>query len=100
MASRLDSIDKEILRFLQRDGRVSNRDLAPAIGLSPAPCLRRVQHLEEHGYIRGYVALVDRERVERGLTVFITVRLQQHTARTVDRFEAEILKDPAVLECY
>lgn len=100
MTVRLDDIDKRILQVLQRDGRLSNRDLATTVGLSAAPCLRRVQRLEEHGYIRGYVALVDPEIVDRGLTVFITVRLQQHTTRTVDRFEAEILEEPAVLECY
>ncbi|MCR6488691.1 Lrp/AsnC family transcriptional regulator [Amycolatopsis sp. OK19-0408] len=96
----LDSIDKEILRILQRDGRLSNRDLAAAVGLSAAPCLRRVQRLEEQGYISGYAALVDRDLVGRGLTVFVTVRLAQHTKHAIERFEAEVGKDPAVLECH
>lgn len=100
MPATLDRIDREILRRLQRDGRMSNRDLAAAVGLSAAPCLRRVQRLEEAGHIRGYVALVDPETVDRGLTVFISVRLERHTSRTVDRFETEILKNPAVMECY
>jgi Lrp/AsnC family leucine-responsive transcriptional regulator len=64
--------------------------------LSPAPCLRR----EANGYIRGYVPRVDPTAVDRALTVFITVRLERHTTSTVSHFEAEILKDPAVLECY
>ncbi|WIX98410.1 Lrp/AsnC family transcriptional regulator [Amycolatopsis mongoliensis] len=96
----LDSIDQAILRILQRDGRMSNRDLASAVGLSAAPCLRRVQRLEEQGYISGYAALVDRDLVGRGLTVFITVRLAQHTKRAIERFETEIVQDPAVLECH
>jgi DNA-binding Lrp family transcriptional regulator len=100
MATELDGIDKEILRRLQRDGRISNRELAASVGLSPAPCLRRVQRLEEHGYIRGYVALIEPDKVGRGLTVFITIRLERHTTSSVERFETEIVKDPAVLECY
>lgn len=100
MAKNLDATDKEILRILQRDGRISNAELAAAVRLSPAPCLRRVQRLEADGYIRGYVALVDPSAVDRALTVFVTVRLERHTTSTVSHFEAEILKDPAVLECY
>ncbi|HEY7263576.1 MAG TPA: Lrp/AsnC family transcriptional regulator [Trebonia sp.] len=96
----LDEIDKSILRVLQRDGRRSNRDLASAVGLSAAPCLRRVQRLEEQGYISRYAALVDRSMVGRGLTVFIAVRLAQHTKSAIERFETEVLKDPAVLECH
>lgn len=96
----LDDIDRTILKVLQRDGRKSNRDLASAVGLSPAPCLRRVQRLEEQGYISGYAALVDRSLVGRGLTVFISVRLAQHTKSAIERFETEVLQDPAVLECH
>ncbi len=99
-ATTLDAIDRDILRHLQADGRMSNRDLAAAVGLSAAPCLRRVQRLEADGYIRGYVALVEPEAVDRGLTVFIMVQLERHTTRTVDQFETEILKHPAVLECH
>lgn len=100
MLADLDRIDRHILRLLQTDGRMSNRDLAAVVGLSAAPCLRRVQRLEASGHIRGYVALVDPESVERGLTVFITVRLERHSNTAVERFEAEVRKDPAILECY
>ncbi len=96
----LDNVDRQILAVLQTKGRIPNTELAAAVRLSPAPCLRRVQRLEEDGYIRGYVALLDADAVGRGLTVFVSVSLERQTKAAVDRFEAEILKYPEVLECY
>lgn len=96
----LDEIDLRILNVLQRDGRISNQDLADLVGLSPSPCLRRVKHLEKSGVVEKYVALVNPTAVERGLQAFVEVRLDRQTRAAVDRFEAEILKHPEVLECY
>jgi Lrp/AsnC family leucine-responsive transcriptional regulator len=96
----LDEIDCHILDVLQRDGRISNQDLADQVGLSPSPCLRRVKLLESSGIIQKYVALVDPIAVGRGLQAIVEVRLDRQTSASVDRFEKEILKYPQVLECY
>ena len=71
---KLDTFDRKILVALQRDGRLSNVQLAEEIGLSPSPCLRRVRMLEEAGVIRGYQAVLDRDEVGLGLTIFVGVR--------------------------
>lgn len=96
----LDEIDVRILEVLQRDGRISNQDLADEVGLSPSPCLRRLRELEKRGVIQKYVALVNPAAVGHGLQAFVEVRLDRQTRAAVDKFEFEILKLPQVLECY
>jgi len=82
---RLDGIDREILFQLQRDGRLSNVELARRVGLTPPPCLRRVKRLEEAGVITGYRAVVDPAAVGRGLEVFLkTVQAFETTAAGYD----------------
>jgi DNA-binding Lrp family transcriptional regulator len=98
--SLLDQTDRAILAALQRDGRMANNVLADAVGLSPAPCLRRVRRLEAEGYIAGYAALVSPERVDRGLVVYVRIRLQHQSREAIERFEAEVLAVPGVLECH
>jgi len=89
-APSLDVLDRKILRVLQRDGRISNQDLAKKVGLSPSPCLRRVTRLEAAGVIRGYRAIVDPARLGRGLHAFIRVQLRERTAEAVARFAASV----------
>jgi DNA-binding Lrp family transcriptional regulator len=96
----LDEIDNRILDLLQRDGRISNQDLADQVGLSPSPCLRRTRLLENEGIIQKYVALVDPAAVGQGLQAIVEVRLDRQTSASVATFEKEILKYPQVLECY
>lgn len=96
----LDDIDKRILRALQRNGRISNVDLATEVGLSPSPCLRRVKLLEEAGVIDRYVAVVDPAKVGLGLTMFARVWLTAQDAETIDRFIAAMRKLEQVVECY
>lgn len=96
----LDEIDSEILNVLQRDGRISNQELADQVGLSPSPCLRRVKLLESNGIIQKYVALLDPVATEWGLQAIVEVRLDRQTSATVAAFEKEILKYPQVMECY
>jgi DNA-binding Lrp family transcriptional regulator len=96
----IDEIDLRILDVLQRDGRISNQDLADKVGLSPSPCLRRLRQLETSGTIQKYVALVSPAALGHGLQAFVEVRLDRQTRASVDRFEMEILKLPQVLECY
>lgn len=96
----LDRIDRRILEVLQKDGRISNVQLARLVNLTPTPCLERVKRLERDGFILGYTALLNPERVDAGLLVFAEIRLT-HTARDVFReFRREARKLPEVLDCH
>ena len=97
---RLDRIDLAILEHLQRDGRATTIELSAAVGLSPSPCHRRQRLLEEAGLIRGYVALLDQERVGLQVSVFVTIELQSQTEATLEQFEAAVANCPEVMECY
>jgi Lrp/AsnC family leucine-responsive transcriptional regulator len=98
--SELDRYDRRILEELQRDGGLSNQRLAERIGLSPSPCLRRVQALEEAGLIRKRVALLDPQRLGLALMVLMHISMDRHTPERFEHFEAEISHSPEVLECY
>ena len=98
--SALDSIDLKILRELQEDARISNVELADRVGLSPAPCLRRVRALEEAGVVRRYVALLDPESVELGVTVFVQISLDLQVEGRLEIFEKTILRRAEVVDCY
>ncbi len=96
----LDGIDKHILQALQRNARIPNTELADEVGLTPAPCLRRVKRLEELGFISAYTALLDQKRMGLGLTVFVTVTLDRQTKSTYEDFAAKMRDRAEVLECY
>jgi len=94
----MDAIDRDILRSLQENGRMTNLELAKAVGLSPTPTLRRVRELERSGAIRGYRAIVDPEAVERSFQVLVWVDLVQGTRETIEGFESALLEIPDVVE--
>jgi Lrp/AsnC family transcriptional regulator, leucine-responsive regulatory protein len=96
----MDDVDRAILAVLEKDGRISNADLAERVGLSPSPCLRRVRRLEETGVIRGYRALVDPAVVGRGLRVFAGVRLVRHARADVVAFERAVVRLPEVVHTH
>ena len=96
----LDAIDRKIIRLLQDDGRMSNSDLAAAVGLSPSACLRRLRLLEHDRVIRGYTAIIEADEVERPTTVMVEIVLERQTAEHMNRFEAAVRKCPEVRECY
>jgi Lrp/AsnC family leucine-responsive transcriptional regulator len=96
----MDAIDSNILRHLQRDGRVTNLQLAERVGLSPSACLRRVQALEAAGVIKGYRAILDRTHLGVGLTVFVMVGLSGQLRRDALAFERAMAEAPEVLECH
>jgi Lrp/AsnC family transcriptional regulator, leucine-responsive regulatory protein len=96
----MDEVDRAILTELEKDGRISNADLAERVGLSPSPCLRRVRRLEETGVIRGYRALVDPAVVGRGLRVFAGVRLVRHSRADVVAFERAVVQLPEVVHTH
>ncbi|MGV1893299.1 Lrp/AsnC family transcriptional regulator [Agrobacterium vitis] len=100
MSHALDDIDRRILRALQKNGRISNVDLAQQVGLSPSPCLRRVRLLEEAGIIDRYVAVLNPAKVGAGLTVFARVWFKTQDAQLTLQFAEAIRKFPEVIECY
>jgi Lrp/AsnC family transcriptional regulator, leucine-responsive regulatory protein len=96
----LDATDRRILTVLQRDGRISNADLSEQVNLSPSACHRRVQRLEDDGYIAAYVALIDARRIGKPTTVFVEITLQGQADDLLDAFEGAITRVPDVLECH
>lgn len=96
----LDETDRRILTALQKTGRISNADLSEKVNLSPSACHRRVHRLEQDGYIRGYVALLDARKVGRPTTVFVEITLSSQADDLLDRFEREVALIPDVLECH
>lgn len=100
MSETLDTIDRRILRELQRNGRMSNVELANAVGLSPSPCLRRVKLLEDRGIIDQYVAVLNGPKLGFGLTVFSRIWFKTQDAETTNQFAETIRKFPEVMECY
>jgi DNA-binding Lrp family transcriptional regulator len=96
----LDPIDKRILTELQRNGRVSNVDLAEAVGLSPSPCLRRVRDLENAGVVDRYAAILDQAAAGYALSVFVQVTLERQIETALEAFERVVSERPEVMECY
>ena len=99
-ALRLDRLDLKILAALQESGRISNVELAAAVGLSATPCLQRVRRLEQAGYIRGYAARLDIDLLCRNLVVFTEITLAQHRREDFLRFERAIQAVPQLLNCF
>lgn len=95
-----DKTDRAILEELQRDGRITNVDLADKVSLSPSSCLRRTKALEADGLIAGYRAELDREQIGLGLTVFIALKVEQHSRETSRHIEAALSAIPAVVACF
>lgn len=96
----MDEKDRQIIRALQRDGRLSNQDLAASVNLSPSPCLRRLRNLEKAGVILGYAARVDPRAYGLPVTAFVRVRLERHDEATVRGFEGAVASMDEVLECH
>ena len=96
----LDATDRRILEVLQKQGRISNAELADRINLSPSACHRRVERLEEAGFIDAYVALLNARLLNRTTTVFVEITLSGQADEVLDAFEREVKKVPGVLECH
>ena len=94
----MDAIDRNIVAELQRDGRISNVELAERVGLTPAPCLRRVKRLESDGVILGYTARVDAAALDRGFEVLVNVDLIQKDRATFEAFETAVAALDEVIE--
>lgn len=97
---KLDKRDHEILKLLQQDSKMTNKEISLKLDLSVTAVYERIKRLEREGVIASYVALVNPEKVERAFMVFCQIKLIQHTKSYLTSFEAEITRLPEVLECY
>lgn len=100
MTEKLDRYDHIILDILQKQGRISNQELAEAINLSPSPTLRRVKQMEENGLIDGYVALLNARKLGLTLMAFIGISMDKHTPERFSGLEEKLASYPEVLECH
>jgi Lrp/AsnC family leucine-responsive transcriptional regulator len=98
--SHLDRVDRQILRTLQKDGRIAISELARTVHLTTTPCYERVKRLERDGYIRGYTALLNAKSLGAGLLVFVEVCVDRTTPDIMARFQATIQRFDEVLECH
>jgi Lrp/AsnC family leucine-responsive transcriptional regulator len=95
-----DTVDKKLLEYLQNDSKQTNKELSNKLGLSVTAVYERIKKLEKGGFIDGYIALVNKEKVNRNFVVFCHVKLVQHSQEFVVRFEKEVKQLNEVLECY
>jgi len=100
MTSKFSAVDRRILSALQRDGRMSNVDLAAEVHLSAPQCFRRTRALEQRGVIRGYTARVDAESLGLAVTSYVSVRLAGDQFGRAREIEKEIAAHPQILECF
>ncbi|WP_029065890.1 Lrp/AsnC family transcriptional regulator [Labrenzia sp. DG1229] len=96
----MDSKDRQIIRALQKNGRMTNQELAETVNLSPSPCLRRLRNLESSGAIRGFSVDVDPKAYGLPITVFVRIRLERHNEEDVRHFESRVQTIDEVLECH
>ena len=96
---KLDRTDRRILQAMQANARISNLELAEAVGLSPTPCSRRVKRLEDSGIIRGHVTLLNQPMLGLKLTAYIGITMDRHTPDRFEAFEAAVALYPEVMEC-
>ena len=97
---KMDRIDRRILEAVQRNGRITNLELADKIGLSPSPCARRVKQLEDDGIIDHSVTLLNPAKLGLKLTAFVQISMDKHTPDRFENFEAHVREYPEVIECY
>ncbi|PKM18564.1 MAG: transcriptional regulator [Gammaproteobacteria bacterium HGW-Gammaproteobacteria-15] len=96
----MDNFDHQILTILQRDASIALKDLAEAVNLTSTPCWKRVKKLEDEGYIRSRVALLDAERVGLGLSVFVQIKTQRHESGWLEKFARTVSQFDEVMEFY
>ena len=96
----MDRIDSSIIVQLQKNARLSNKELAAAVGLSPSACLERVRRLQRDGILSGFHAEVNPAELGIGLQVFVSVRLQKHSRDVVDAFRSHVVTSPEVVAVY
>lgn len=98
--AKLDAIDRKILVALQENAHATMEEISAKVGLSPSPCARRVRQMEAAGVIRGYVAILDQDKVGLPVSVFASIRLERQREDELDRFAKAISRWPEIVECY
>lgn len=96
----MDRTDRKILECLQQDATLSTAEIAQRVGLSTTPCWRRIQNLEKSGVIRKRVALLERDRLNLGVDVFVAIKTNQHNAAWLEKFAKAVVQFPEVMEFY
>ena len=96
----MDAKDRKILDLLQQNAMLTAAEVAEQVGLTTTPCWRRIQRLEEQGYITNRVALLDRQKMNVGITVFVSVRANRHASDWVDRFREVVRNTPEIIEAH
>lgn len=100
MTTKLDEIDIKILTLLQENSRLTNKEIASAIHLSPTPTFERVKRLEREGYIEKYMAVLNAEKLNRGFIAFCYISMKQHTYDNSQRIMEAVQNIPEIVECY
>jgi Lrp/AsnC family leucine-responsive transcriptional regulator len=100
MLNKLDPTDIGILQILQNNARLTNKEIGEKLHKSASAINERIRRMQEQGYIKKYVAVLDHKKIDRGLIAFTHVQLRDHSKETLNYFESEIVKLPEVLECY
>ncbi|HOP04052.1 MAG TPA: Lrp/AsnC family transcriptional regulator [Tenuifilaceae bacterium] len=97
---KIDETDRKILNILQKNSRVTIKELSERLNLSTTPIHERIKKLEKNGYIKNYITLIDPKMVGKGLSVYISVSLKDHAKETVEEFEKQMNRLDEVMECY
>jgi len=100
MVQKLDEIDRKILRVLEHDAKTNAKEIASQLGLTKTPVYERIRRLEKEGFITRYVALIEKHKVERSITVFSFVSLEAQKGNLMDAFMKNIEQFPEVTECF
>lgn len=96
----LDQTDVRILQLLQNDARLTNKEIADKLGKTVTPIYERIKWLEQDGYIQCYVAVLDKNKIDKNLVAFTNVQLKEHSHPMLKAFEKDIVKLPEVMECH
>jgi len=96
----MDTKDRQIIKELQLNGRLTNHELASKVNLSPSPCLRRIRNLEEQGVIAGYTAIIDQKAYGLPITAFVRIKLAKHGTADIRAFEKAIENIAEIQDCY
>ncbi|RZK41825.1 MAG: Lrp/AsnC family transcriptional regulator [Pedobacter sp.] len=100
MLNKLDDTDIQILQLLQQNARLTNKEIGEKLHKSPTPIYERIKRLQQQGYIKGYVAILDHKKIDLSIMAFTQVQVRDHSYETLSRFIDEIIKFEEVLECY
>ena len=100
MQERLDAIDRKILRILEKDAKTVAKSIAEQLNMTKTPVYERIRRLEQEGFIRHYAAIINKEQVERSITVFGFVSLEAQKGELMDDFLAQVKEFPEVVECF